>query len=209
MSGPPAVRPSTRPAPSVNRALQPVLVRLHNGDLAGRVSIEFAERLCASGAALPVGRERLRYLRLLPGIAIERSSLGWAIIEEARRKHGDNAVRRGVMAIDRRPLKWQSPKQGSLWKNVPRGSAPQPRDGIAGFFFVAMHSATDSDLSAKRSDSSARAALDSRTGHTLTDAEWSAASARLLQFAGIMRAWDQKTPAPQRGNVEVLCQREP
>ncbi|HXI43674.1 MAG TPA: hypothetical protein VNH18_05280 [Bryobacteraceae bacterium] len=84
-----------------------------DGELAGRVSGEFAETLLASGAALRVGKERLRYLRLEPGIVITKSTHGWGLIEEERRKHGDNAVRRGAMALDRQRLKWQSPNQNS------------------------------------------------------------------------------------------------
>jgi hypothetical protein len=92
------------------------MVRTADGDLAGRVSSEFAETLLASGAAQRVGKKRLRYLRLEPGIMIAKSSRGWATIEEERRKHGDNAVRRGAMAFDRRPLKWQSAKQHPRWQ---------------------------------------------------------------------------------------------
>ena len=110
MTGPPAVRPSTRPAPSSNRAPHAVLVRMNNGDLAGRVSLEFAEMLLNSGLAQAVGKVKLRYLRLGPGIVITNSSRGWELIEEERRKHGDEAVRRGLMACDRRPLKFHLPK---------------------------------------------------------------------------------------------------
>jgi hypothetical protein len=110
MTGPPEAMLPTESAPSVNRAPETVLVRLHNGDLVGRVSVEFAEMLLASDAAVPVGRDRLRYLRLLPGVVVAKRSHGWALIDEERRKHGDKAVRRNVMAFDRRSLKWQPPK---------------------------------------------------------------------------------------------------
>jgi hypothetical protein len=59
------------------------------------------------------------------------------------------------------------------------------------------------------SEAAARAALELRAGCGLTDAEWAAARARLLEFAGILRDWDRKTTALRRGNVEVLCQPEP
>jgi hypothetical protein len=124
MTGPPALRPFAEPAPSANRAPQTVLVRLHNGDLAGRVSIEFAEMLLASGAAQPVGRRSLRYIRLRPGVVLAKSSRGWALIEEERRKHGDKAVRRGVMAFDRRSLKWESRKRKPRW---PAHPSEEPR----------------------------------------------------------------------------------
>jgi hypothetical protein len=55
----------------------------------------------------------------------------------------------------------------------------------------------------------ARAAIELRAGRALMDAEWAAMRARLLEFAGILRDWDRKTTASQKGNVEVLCQREP
>lgn len=110
MTGPPTARRSSEPAPTANRAQPAVLVRMHDGELAGRVSIGFAGSLLASGAAKAVGKNRLRYLRLEPGIVIPKSSHGWALLEGERRKHGDDAVRRGAMAFDRRPLRWQSPK---------------------------------------------------------------------------------------------------
>jgi hypothetical protein len=56
----------------------------------------------------------------------------------------------------------------------------------------------------------ARAALELRVGHSLTDAEWATARARLVEFVSILRAWDRpKTITPLRGNVEVPCQPEP
>jgi hypothetical protein len=68
MTGPPAGRPFAESAPSVNRAQQTVMVRLHNGDSVGRVSVVFADILLTSGAAQSVGKTRLRYIRLEPGI---------------------------------------------------------------------------------------------------------------------------------------------
>src|SRR5437899_2603810 len=47
------------------------------------------------------------------GIVISKTFGGWALIEEERRKHGDNAVRRGIISCDRRPLCWEPPKQKS------------------------------------------------------------------------------------------------
>ena len=108
-TGPPAARSFAESAPSVNRAQQTVMVRLHNGDTVGRVSVVFADILLTSGAAQPVGKTRLRYVRLEPGIVISKSSHGWARIDEERRKHGDSAVRRGLVALERRSLKWQAP----------------------------------------------------------------------------------------------------
>jgi hypothetical protein len=57
-------------------------------------------------------------------------------------------------------------------------------------------------------ETKARAAFDLRANRTLTDAEWATMRARLLEFAGILRAWGRTTTASRRGNVEVPCQRE-
>lgn len=111
--GPPIVKSCFEAAPTVNRAQPTVLVRMHDGELIGRVSIGLVETLLASGAAKAVGKDRVRYLRLEPGIVVSKSSLGWALFEEERRKYGDSAVRHGAMAFDRRQLKWQPPKPDS------------------------------------------------------------------------------------------------
>jgi hypothetical protein len=65
--------------------------------------------------------------------------------------------------------------------------------------------------SARASESAARAALDSACGNNISDAEWGRSRARLLEFVGILRGWNQKTTnaGPGLGNVEALCQREP
>jgi hypothetical protein len=81
-----------------NRAQPAVWVRTDDGELAERVSIGFAEGLLASGSAKADGKYRLRDLRLESGIVISKSSHSWALFEEERRKHGDNAVRCGTMA---------------------------------------------------------------------------------------------------------------
>jgi hypothetical protein len=72
-----------------------------------------------------------------------------------------------------------------------------------------MSSASNSDRFRNRAENSARAALELRAGRALTDAEWTPMRARLREFVGILRVWDRKTPESKRGNVEVLCQREP
>lgn len=68
-----------------------------------------------------------------------------------------------------------------------------------------------SDTSSQALEDTARAALDSSAGRTLTDAEWAQRRSRLLEFVTILRGWDQKAgnTAPGLGNVEALCQREP
>ena len=77
-------------------------------------------------------------------------------------------------------------------------------------FPTAMHAQSDrADRSRRQIEAAARAAIELRAGRALTDAEWAAARARLLEFAGILRDWDRKTTASRRGNVEVLCQPEP
>jgi len=80
------------------------MVRMADGALAGRVSVEFADVLLNSGGADRLGKRKLRYLRLASGIVIGESSHGWRVVEEERRKYGDNAVRRGIMHCDRRAV---------------------------------------------------------------------------------------------------------
>ena len=108
MTDPPASRPLTRTAPSENRAQQiGILVCLDDGEPAGRVSEAFAERLISSGDARSFRSGGRRYLRLRSGITISPNLRGWDVIEEERRRHGDDAVRRGLASLDRRPLKWE------------------------------------------------------------------------------------------------------
>jgi len=82
------------------------MVRMHDGELAGRVSIEFAERLLTSGAAQRIGREKLRYVRLVPGIVMARSSSGWDLIEEG---DANTAMRRSgaVPTVSCTDREWQ------------------------------------------------------------------------------------------------------
>jgi hypothetical protein len=114
MTGPPGGS-IAKTAPSDNRAhpTSEILVRMDNGELAGRVSHQFAEMLSRSGAATSFRGGSRRYLRLRPGIIIRPTLRGWDLIEEERRKHGDDAVRRGLTSLDRRPLKWEPPQNGS------------------------------------------------------------------------------------------------
>ena len=57
-------------------------------------------------------------------------------------------------------------------------------------------------------EATARAAIEQRVERKLTDAEWAAMRTKLLEFAAILRGWEQATRRPRRGKVEVLCQRE-
>jgi hypothetical protein len=63
----------------------------------------------------------------------------------------------------------------------------------------------------KALENSARTALDSCTGRTLTDVEWERARTKLLEFAAILCSWvpNTRNTRPGLGNVEALCQREP
>jgi hypothetical protein len=56
----------------------------------------------------------------------------------------------------------------------------------------------------------ARAALDSRAGRTLTDADWADAKDRLLEFFAILRGWDRRARTVSRDLLmcEVPCLRE-
>jgi len=94
---------------------------------------------------------------------------------------------------------------------VNQGALPVRMSRTSLFSFpTAMHASNDrGDRSPKQLEAAARAAIELRTDRTLTDAEWAATRARLLEFAGILRVWDRKTTASRRGKVEVLCRREP
>ena len=67
-----------------------------------------------------------------------------------------------------------------------------------------------SDGPPRAAEIAARAALDSRAGRSLTDAEWERSRPRLLEFMKILRDWaiDARNTPPEAGNVEVLCQRK-
>jgi hypothetical protein len=84
------------------------------------------------------------------------------------------------------------------------------RRAIQPSFSTAMPATNDRrDGSPNRHEVAARAAIELLADRPLTEAEWSAARARLMEFGAILRAWERTTTAPRRGNVEVLCQREP
>jgi hypothetical protein len=72
-----------------------------------------------------------------------------------------------------------------------------------------MQASAGRDDRQRQLEAGARAAFELRAGRELTDAEWVALRGRLLEFVGILRAWDQTTIRPQRGKVEKLCQPEP
>ena len=77
-------------------------------------------------------------------------------------------------------------------------------------FPTAMHAQSNrADRSRGQMEAAARTAIELHAGRALTDAQWAAARARLLEFAGILRDWDRRTTASRRGKVEVLCQPEP
>ena len=77
-------------------------------------------------------------------------------------------------------------------------------------FPTAMHAQSNrADRSRGQLEAAARAAIELRADRVLTDTEWAATRARLLEFAGMLRGWDRKTTSSRRGKVEVLCQPEP
>ena len=49
----------------------------------------------------------------------------------------------------------------------------------------------------RRLEDTARAALDLRAGRALTDVEWARVRVRLLEFATILRAWDEQAKTPE------------
>jgi hypothetical protein len=58
------------------------------------------------------------------------------------------------------------------------------------------------DLRPVGSEETARALIEGRTGHPVSEAEWEHGRARLLEFATILRAWDRESRAKtELGNV--------
>ena len=60
---------------------------------------------------------------------------------------------------------------------------------------IVVAGAEPADTHLQPAEIAARRALDLLVGRTLTNAEWSRARAKLLQFMSILRAWDRQ-PSP-------------
>jgi hypothetical protein len=56
------------------------------------------------------------------------------------------------------------------------------------------------DTRSESDEGAARAALDSRAGRTLSDADWADAKDRLVAFFAILRGWDRRT------RTVVMCE---
>jgi hypothetical protein len=54
-----------------------------------------------------------------------------------------------------------------------------------------MQASADHDDRQRHFEAGARTALEARAGRKLTDTEWTAVLGRLLDFARILRAWEQ------------------
>ena len=61
-----------------------------------------------------------------------------------------------------------------------------------------------SETSPRRLEDTARAALDLRAGRALTDVEWARVRVRLLEFATILRAWDEQAKTAESGLGNVV-----
>jgi hypothetical protein len=57
-------------------------------------------------------------------------------------------------------------------------------------------------------EATARAAAEGRVERKLTESEWAAMRAKLVEFAAILRGWEHAMSGPRRGKVEVICHRE-
>jgi hypothetical protein len=68
------------------------------------------------------------------------------------------------------------------------------------------HSPKRFDTRPESGESAARAALDSRAGRALTDADWAVAKDRLLDFFAILRAWGRKTKSETMSRDLVMCE---
>jgi len=84
------------------------------------------------------------------------------------------------------------------------GSSGQILSSISGSMQVSIDRANRE----RQLEATARTAIEQRVERKLTEAEWVAMRAKLVEFAAILRGWEQATPRPRRGKVEVLCQRD-
>ena len=90
-------------------------------------------------------------------------------------------------------------------RNVPAPVGEGPSNPVA---WRTFHPGPERfDTRPESCEDGARAALDSRAGRTLTDADWAVAKDRLLEFFNILRGWDRKARAVSRDLVmcEVPC----
>ena len=63
-------------------------------------------------------------------------------------------------------------------------------------FPTVMHAQSNrADRSRGQMEAAARTAIELHAGRALTDAQWAAARAKLLEFARILRVWDRETTA--------------
>jgi hypothetical protein len=88
------------------------MVRTYDGEPVGRVPADLAGRIVAEGQAETRRCGDRGYVRLLPGISIERNVRGWELIERARLHSGDNAVARGIRHMEmasETALRWIGP----------------------------------------------------------------------------------------------------
>jgi hypothetical protein len=63
-----------------------------------------------------------------------------------------------------------------------------------------------SDKRPESFEGAARAALDSRAGRALTDADWAVAKDRLLDFFAILRAWGLRATNETASRDLVMCE---
>jgi hypothetical protein len=73
-------------APPVIEAPEKVMVRAVSGRLITRISSDAANELVTAGKADPVGRTRLRYIRLHADVHLERGPRGWWLVEETLKR---------------------------------------------------------------------------------------------------------------------------
>jgi len=70
-------------------------------------------------------------------------------------------------------------------------------------FQTVMHAKSDRDARSRTQiEDAARNAIEQRADRTLTDAEWAAMRAKILEFAGILHAWDRNATTSRGGNVK-------
>lgn len=65
-----------------------------------------------------------------------------------------------------------------------------------------MQVSANQDDRQQQLEASARAAFEQCAERKLADVEWKDVRAGLMEFAGILRAWDGTTTGPRRGKVD-------
>jgi hypothetical protein len=116
---------------------------------------------------------------------------------------------RTVVMTERKQPVGETEHPASGWLDAPlRASFKGNRADEQGELGLALHqpgSRSEHPEAHLRSlEDTARAALESRTGLTVSNVEWAQARTRLLEFVTILRSWQSKAKTPESGLDNVV-----